>query len=402
MTTYGRVLRDGRLSALIGCDVLAKVGDGISFVALPLLALQVRGDVPPALAISAAMAAPFVLSISGALFFGLSRRRYHPRLVIGLDGILRGAAFVGVGVLAFAGALTLWSLIAVLFAGSALRLLSMSGRRLVATGMAGPEARLAVNGLLGISDSLALYVAGPAVGGVLAAAAGPGVALVVVGACVLTLLAAAAVSRTAPAEPEPRAGDARSGWSILRRNAVALRLLVVVFLFDLFYGPVEVALPLLVTGDLHADARALGTLWTCFGVGALFGAALTSRLGRFRPKTTVVAIIGGWAATLAVLAVASSTGVAGAAFALGGVIYGPFGAIAYTFLQENLAEPEQQPVISLYSAGITLAAPLGLGTAGPLIAVLGARGGLLCSAALTAVLAPAVRWWITPRTAPTE
>ncbi|GLY95506.1 hypothetical protein Acsp02_27610 [Actinoplanes sp. NBRC 103695] len=55
-------------------------------------------------------------------------------------------------------------------------------------------------------------------------------------------------------------------------------------------------------------------------------------------------------------------------------------------------------MISLYAAAITLTSPLlRQGTAGSLIAALDARGGLLLSAALTAVLAPAVKWWIIPR-----
>ncbi|GGN46374.1 hypothetical protein FHR83_008562 [Actinoplanes campanulatus] len=392
--TYSTVLRDRRLATLIGGDAVAKLGDGVGFVALPLLALQVRGAVDPATAVSAVLAAPFLLPIAVTVFFGAGRRRFDSRLVVALDGLLRAATFGAAWLLAHIGRLTLGLLIGGLFVGCALRLLSSSGRRLLATGMAGEQARLPVNGLLGISDSLALYVAGPALGGLISAVTGPAAALAVAAVCYATLPIAAATTTTTPFDG--RTGKARSGWEIIRRHRVAARLLVVVFLFNLCYGPVEVALPLLVTGDLAADAGALGTLWTCFGAGALLGAALTSQLRRFRPRTSIVAVIAGWAAAVAALAAAGSIPVAALAFTIGGVIYGPFTAIAYTYLQDHLDADEQQPVLTFYAAGVTLAAPLGLGLAGPLIALLGARGGLAASAALTAALAPAVRWWITP------
>jgi predicted MFS family arabinose efflux permease len=82
-----------------------------------------------------------------------------------------------------------------------------------------------------------------------------------------------------------------------------------------------------------------------------------------------------------------------------GVVYGPFVAVAYTLLQGTLRQQDQHPAFTLWAAGITVAAPLGLGLAGPLVAATGSRGGLLISAIVTALLVPASAQWL--RTHPT-
>lgn len=396
--SYRQVLRNGRLATLLAGDAVSKIGDGMSFVALPLLALQLHGSIEPALAISLVTASPYLLAITVSLFFGLGRRRFNPRTVLLADSALRSAIFIGLGLLALAGSLRLWSLATALLAGSVLRLLSASSRRLIATGMLGEDGRLAVNGLIGTSDSLALYVAGPALGGLLAALTSPELVLLVNGFSYVALMVAGTLAvpptRSHGQAQTVKAAETTSGWAILQRTPVALRLFLVVFLFNLFYGPVEVALPLLVTDSLSANGRALGALWTSFGLGALCGALFTNQLRRLPQRMLLVGIIGGWAMSVGLLAAAPTVTVAGAALAVGGLAYGPFVAVAYTLLQGALRQQDQQPVFTLWAAGITVAAPLGLGLAGPLVAATGSRGGLLISAIITALLVPASARWL--------
>jgi hypothetical protein len=403
--TYRQVLRDRRLATLLAGDAVAKVGDGMNFVALPLLALALHGTVPAALAVALVTGAPYLLPIGVSLFFGLGRRRFDPRLILLVDSAVRTVMLTVLGALGLAGRLTLPILVVTVLVGSTMRLLSASARRLVATGMVTAEARLAVNGLLGTSDNLALYVAGPALGGVMVAVHGPDLVLVASGVGQLALLAAAAVAvpgaagRAARAETAAQrtAPGAASGWTIMRRTPVALRLFLVVFLFDLFYGPVEVALPLLVTRHLDGDGGAFGALWASFGAGALVGALFTNRLRRVPQKTLLVVVIGGWSACAAGLGVAPDLRTAGVALAIGGAIYGPFLAVAYTLLQSLLGDEDQQPVFTLWAAGVTVAMPLGLAVGGPMVAAAGPRGGILISALITALLVPVAARYLRPQ-----
>jgi predicted MFS family arabinose efflux permease len=127
---------------------------------------------------------------------------------------------------------------------------------------------------------------------------------------------------------------------------------------------------------------------------------ITNQLRRFRPQTLIVAIIGGWAACAAALGMAPDLVWAGVALAIGGAIYGPFLAVAYTLLQGFLTPDDQQPVFALWAAGITVALPLGLAVGGPLVTAAGPRGGILVSAAITALLVPAARHWLKRGTHP--
>lgn len=405
--SYRQVLRDRRLATLLSGDVVSKMGDGMTFVGLPLLALELHGRMPAAVAIAVITGAPYLAPMGLSLFYGLGRRRFDPRLVILADSTLHVVMYLLLGGLALAGRLTLPVLLGGLLVASLLRLLSASARRLAATGMVEEDGRLAVNGLIGTTDNLALYVVGPALGGVLVTVFGTDLLLLIVGVSYVALLAAAAVAVpkkvAAPTEDgaDSQAGGATSsGWAIMRRAPVVLRLALVVFLFDLFYGPVEVALPLLVTGELRGDGGAYGALWTCFGVGALVGALLTNQFRRVRPQLLLVAIIGGWAGCAAVVAVAPNLWVAGAGLALGGAIYGPFLAVAYTLLQSLLRTEDQQPVFTLWGAMVTVAMPLGLAVGGPLVAAAGARGGILVSALITALLVPMALRWLRPAATP--
>jgi predicted MFS family arabinose efflux permease len=386
--SYRRVLRDPKVGALLAGDVVSNVGDGMIITALPLLTLRVRGGVPAPLAIAAVEASPYVLATALAFAIGLTRLRIPPRASIIADCLLRGGVLAALGLLAMADAVTLPVLVCGLLAGSVFRMVGMSARRLAVTAMVPPEGRLAANGLLGTSANLAIYAVGPLLGGVLAAVRNPGVALLVDGASLVLLLAAAVFVTPSTGGSVDGESIPASGLRILRRVPITARLLVVVFGFNLFYMPVEVALPLLVRGPLQGDAVSLGLIWTGFGVGALIGAVLTNALRRLPEQRLLLSIIGGWALVVVLLILAPSVPYAVVVLFVGGLVYAPFTPVVYTLVQSMLAADEQQPVITLWTAGAVLAAPLGLALGGPLVQEVGTRGGLAVSALLTIALVP--------------
>jgi MFS family permease len=238
---------------------------------------------------------------------------------------------------------------------------------------------------------VAAYVAGPVLGGVLASNTDPGLVLLLDGASFAGMLVVVAVA--VPSGRGATAGEGRdappvSGWAVLRRVPVAAWLFVVDFLVDLFYMPVDVTLPLLVRGPLHASGAALGEIWTGFGVGAVAGAIAVNYLRRLPQITLLVVIIAGWAGCVIAVSLAPSVWAAAIAFAVGGLIWAPFGPIAYNLVQAALAPDEQQPVLTMWAAGVTIAQPLGLIVGGPLVQATGTRGGLAASAILTLLLVP--------------
>ncbi|MFI6318924.1 MFS transporter [Nonomuraea sp. NPDC050556] len=390
--SYREVLRDRRLAGLLLGDLLAGAGTGMIIVAMPVQTLSIHGGVPKAIAIGMVEAAPFVLSTVLALAIGLGRVRVPPRTLLIADCVSRALTFATLGVLAVTQNLTLPVLIAGLLLGAVFRMAGSSSRRLLATSIAGESGQFAVNGLLGLNATFALYIVGPVLGGLIVATTGAGVALfadacgalVLLAAVLLAVPAATAAGTDVPGRPVSR----ESGWRILRRRPVAARLLFVEFFFNFLYMPIEVALPLYVRERLDADASALGLMWGALGVGAFAGAALVNRLRDLPQRQVLIAIIGLWAFCPIALAFVGDLTLALVVFGLGGLVWAPFTPVAYSFLQSGLRSDEQQQVVTLWTTGATVAAPLGLAAGGPLIELAGNTGGLVLSGALTLLLLP--------------
>ena len=391
--SYREVLRNRRVAGLLLGDLVANVGTGMIIVAMPVQTLAIHGSVPPAIAIGLVEAAAFVLSTVLALAIGLGRVRIPPRALLVADCVLRSLTFAALGVLAVTEQLTLSVLILGLLFGSTFRLAGSSSRRLLATSIAGESGQYAVNGLLGLNATFALYIVGPVLGGLIVASTSPGVALFfdAFGALILLIAVLVSAPRAASASDalrRPRAQAHESGWRILRRRPVAARLLVVVFFFNFFYMPIEVALPLYVRGTLDAGASGLGLMWGALGAGAFVGAALVNQLRNLPQRHVLIAIIGLWAMCPIALAFVGDIPLALIVFALGGLVWAPFTPVAYSFLQSGLRPDEQQQVVTLWTTGAAVAAPLGLIIGGPLIALAGSTGGLAVSGGLTLLLLP--------------
>ncbi|MEU2167791.1 MFS transporter [Micromonospora chersina] len=389
--SYRNVLRNRRVAALLLGDLIASVGTGMILVAMPVQTLSIHGSVAKALAIGMVEAAPFVLSTGLALSIGLGRVRIPPRTLLIADCTLRASTFAWLGLLALTDRLTLPVLVAGLLLGATFRMAGSSSRRLLATSLVDDSGRFAVNGLLGLNTTFALYIVGPVLGGLIAASTSPGVALIsdAAGALILLATAVAAVPRAVEAQNAVnRPPSHESGWRILRRRPVAARLLFVEFFFNFLYMPVEIALPLYVRAKLDLDATALGLMWGALGVGAFVGASLVNQLRHLPQRHVLVAVIALWALCPITLAAVSSRPAAMAVFGLGGLVYAPFTPVVYSFLQSGLAPDEQQQVVTLWTTGAMVAAPLGLAAGGPLIELAGITGGLVLSGTLTLLLAP--------------
>jgi MFS family permease len=389
--SYRDVLRNRQVAGLLLGDLLGSVGTGMIIVAMPVQTLSIHGSVPKAIAIGLVEAAPFVLSTILALAIGMGRLRVPPRTLLIADCVLRSLTFATLGVLAVTERLTLPVLIGGLLFGAMFRMAGSSSRRLLATSLAGETGRFAVNGLLGLNATFALYIVGPVLGGLIVASTSAGVALFFDAFGALILLVAVLVSVPPAAEDRdalrhPRARE--SGWRILRRRPVAARLLVVEFFFNFFYMPIEVALPLYVSGKLDAGASGLGLMWGALGVGAFVGAALVNQLRNLPQRHVLIAIIGLWAMCPVALAFVDDLALALIVFGLGGLVWAPFTPVAYSFLQSGVAPDEQQQVVTLWTTGSAVAAPLGLVAGGPLIELAGSSGGLALSGGLTLLLLP--------------
>jgi hypothetical protein len=98
--------------------------------------------------------------------------------------------------------------------------------------------------------------------------------------------------------------------------------LTVVYYF--LYGPVDVALPLYVTGPLRGSAALLGEFWTVFGIGATVGSMIAGLARRLPIWPVLVAAVIGWGAALTPLGLLRPPAAALACLAAGGLLYAPY------------------------------------------------------------------------------
>jgi hypothetical protein len=111
---------------------------------------------------------------------------------------------------------------------------------------------------------------------------------------------------------------------VIRSSPVLPGLLAMSFVFYLLYGPIEVALPVQVTSDLHGSAVLLGTFWAVFGVGAVIGELSAPFLRRWPVWPIMTGIVIGWGLAIVPLGLATPLWVGFAAFFAGAVIWGPW------------------------------------------------------------------------------
>jgi len=207
-------------------------------------------------------------------------------------------------------------------------------------------------------------VIGPALAGVMIAAAGVGFCFVVNAVSFLAVLVALKEMRVDELTPVAKNPDTRVfagiregvAWSV--RSPIALTVLVVVTIVSTVGFNFNVLVPLLASQTLHVGAGMFGVLSASFGFGALTGALATATLRSASPRTFAVGAAGFSIAMLA-LAPVHTPGLALVLLFALGLTFSLFTASANALVQ--LASPDhlRGRVVSLYLFAFAGLAPVG-------------------------------------------
>ncbi|MFI6291330.1 MFS transporter [Nonomuraea sp. NPDC050790] len=384
---YRPVLADRVFRRLIAGFAVSYLGDGMSFVAVAWLAMELAPPAGAGLWIGGAVAAYTLPGVVGALALGRWLRRVPARRLLLADNVVRGVVLGVVPLAWWAGVLTPPLYVVLLALSSLLHAWGNAGKYTLLAELLPAEQRLAGNTLVS-SLSFAATIAGPALAGVLVTYAG---SALVIGLDALTyVFLAVLVARTRLPQAPPVApvdgAAARGGLALLRSHPQLLGLLALTWFFNLLYGPVEVALPLHVTRDLGAPGTLLGLYWMLFGIGALAGGLAAGALRRLPLWPVTVAIVVAWGVLLLPFGSGAPVAVTVACFTLGGVVYGPFVALSVTLMQTAAPPRHLAAMLAARSAVLLTASPLGTALGGPLTAALGARATLAASGLVTVAL----------------
>jgi MFS family permease len=262
------------------------IGDGIFLVAVAWQVYDLSNS-PSALSLFGV--AWTLGTVVCLLLGGVAADRFDRRLIMIVADAVRLAAVVTLGVLAVSGTIALWHLVVLaVFFGGAEGFFNPSFGALIPQ-LVPKDDLVQANAFQEVARPLSIRLAGPAIGGVLVGAFGPGTALLIDGgtfvlcmACVLAITPQPTVrdASTAQAGLAGVFSEVREGWVFVRAHAWLWATLIAAALSLLcFYGPVEVLLPYLIRNDLHAPASAFGAVLAAAGAGGVLGALVLSGRG---------------------------------------------------------------------------------------------------------------------------
>ena len=166
-SAYRPVLANRVLRRLLLGFAVSYLGDGMSFVAVAWLAIELAPQATAGLWVGGAVAAYTLPGVVGALVFGRRLRRVPARRLLLADNVLRAVLLGAVPPLAWlAGLLTPPLYVVLLAVSSLLHAWGSAGRYTLVAELLPDEQRLAANTLVS-SLSFAATIAGPAIAGVL-------------------------------------------------------------------------------------------------------------------------------------------------------------------------------------------------------------------------------------------
>jgi DHA3 family tetracycline resistance protein-like MFS transporter len=385
-------LRNRDFALLVGGSVVSLLGDGFFFVALTWQVYTIS-NVPTALSlVGAAGTLPSVVFL---LIGGTFSDRYDRRhLMIGAD-LLRGAALAVMAGLSASGAIELWHvavLMGVVGIGGAFFNPASSA---IVPDLVPDEQLGAANALSGMYRPLMIRMIGPALAGIVVAAAGPAPAFAIDGASFLASALAVSAIRARP--PSSRVTDRGVRATVVQigeglRFALAnpwiwATLVSAMLSLLVFIGPVEVLVPYLVKNRLELGPEALGAIFATGGLGSVAMAVAIGFLGLPRRRITVMYVA--WSGGVAVIALYGLMTELWQGLAIAFALQASFqlGQVIWTTLLQQLVPRHLLGRISsldwLVSTGLV---PVSFALTGPVSDVLGPESTVLWAGLVGAVL----------------
>jgi MFS family permease len=375
---------------LFAARTISNIGNGIMPIALAFGVLDLPGATPTSLSIVlAAQAVPLVimLPIGGAVADRLGRAR-----VIAVTDIVLSAFVFTMAALFMTDNATIPLLAGLSFIIGILNGLwwpAMSG--LVPDVMGDDEHLQPANAYISVASNGGL-IAGNAIGGLLVAAFGSGIAIAIDATTFLIagLLAFTFRRVSRPHDSgESMVGDLAHGWRVfISFTWVWVITLSFSFIVMVLRGSEEVMGPVLALEE-YGGAAGWAFVLACMSAGLLVGAVLGSRIRVRRPMVFGMLICLTLPAWLVCLAFALPLPIVAAGAFAWGLAIELFMVLWLTALQTNVPREALSRVMAYDAMGSLMFGPIGLALAGPLIAAVGLQAGFLIAAgvALVAILA---------------
>jgi predicted MFS family arabinose efflux permease len=312
--------RHQTFAAMWSAQFVSNIGSWMQTVAAQWLMLTLTSSATYVALVQTAASLPVVLFavVAGAAGDLVDRRKF----LLVTQGLMLLAA-VALGVLAVAGLVTPWVLLALIFAVGTGQALTSPTWQVLQPELVPPGERPQAISLGAVNQNLARAV-GPAIGGVVLAATSAGTVFLINAATFLAVIGVIIwwkSTRSAQSLPREHIGDAiRAGGRYVAESPALRVILIRAALFVFFASSIWALLPLIADSDLHLGSGGYGLLLGCVGIGAVAGAALLPRLrAMLTPGTLLTGGSLGLAVVALVLGFVHVTAVVAVSLVLGGL-----------------------------------------------------------------------------------
>lgn len=345
-------LRNFRL--LIAGQMVSTIGDMFYAVALPWFVLS-SGGTPRDLGI--VLAAYGIPRAGFVLLGGSLSDRLQPRRMMLLADIARALLVGGLAAIVLLDLHTLWILCAIAAPLGAFEGLFLPASMAILPSIMSDNDLQAGNAINMATVQVSTLL-GPGVGGIVVASVRSGIAFLIdAGTFVVSAIALAAMGgkraskglvavaegalSEAPTDEIPAeaaADEPKTFWALLRQSRLLQTGLAVSIIANLaFGGLVEVALPDLAHGPLHAGSAGFGLMISAFGAGALAGTLIGATMGKL-PRRGLIALIFCLIQAVFVAITPFTGGLTGAAITIAawGIFNAMSNVLIVTLLQQKL------------------------------------------------------------------
>ena len=377
------VLRSRPLTALLAAEVLSTTGSQMTWLALPWFVLVTTGSAKQMAFVIAAEAGGYaVFGIpSGSVLDRLGAQR-----TMRLCDSVRAPLMLLVPVLHWTGNLTLPLLAGIAFVlGTASTPYMAAQRVVVAEILDEDEAAVErANALLQGASRITL-LCGPPLAGILIAAVGSPVVLLVDAASYVVAFALVTVlvpvARAVRTEETDESRGALAGVRYLFHDSLMRGWATAVVIGDASFSVLFLSIPVLVYVHYGANPRLAGIFLASWGVGAVLGNVIayrSDRVGGLRQAAPLVLVqaLPLWAVAAPVPAVA----VAGA-LGLSGIANGLVNPTLHSMLTLRPPAAVRAKALTAMSTASTLGAPIALAIAAPAFSAFGSRHVIAAAAA---------------------
>ena len=326
-------------------------------------------------------------------FAGVWVDRWNRHRVLVVTQTLSMLQSFALAVLALRHVITVWEVIALMLFQGTVNAFDMPTRQTFVVQMI--ERREDLGNAIALNSSMVngARLVGPAIAGLVIAAAGEGYCFLFDGVSYLAVIASLLAMRVTAA-PGRRArqrltAELVEGWRYVKGSAPIRSVLLLLALMSLVGMPYTMLMPIFAKTILHGGPHTLGFLMAAAGLGALTGAIALA----MRPSALGLGKVIVWSASL------FGIGLAGLALSrvlwlsLAAVAVAGFGmmrqmASSNTIVQTIVAEDKRGRVMAYYAMAFQGLAPFGSLAAGAIAARVGAPwtiigGGALCIAGAT-------------------